>query len=61
MLRFVYKQLERTYSPIGYCCMHLKAQTADLVVDRETVTLVMKAMDPEEVSLRATRKLIERK
>ena len=41
--------------------MHLKARAAGLVVDRETIRLVMKAMDPEGVSLRTTHKLKRRK
>ena len=61
VMRFVRKQLEGTSSLIGYRYMHLKARAAGLVVDRETIRLVMKAMDPEGVSLRATHKLKSRK
>ena len=60
-MRFVRKQLEGTSSLICYRYMHLKARAAGLVVDRETIRLVMKAMDPEGVSLRATHKLKSRK
>ena len=38
-----------------------KARATDHVADRETVKLVMKAMDPEWMSLRATHKLKKRK
>ena len=37
--------------------MHLKARATDLVVDKETIRLVMKAMDPEMGFVRATHKL----
>ena len=42
VMRFVRKQLEDTSSLIGYRYMHLKARAAGLVVDRETIRLVMK-------------------
>ena len=54
---FVRKQLEGTSSLIGYRYMHLKARATDLVVDKETIRLVMKAMDPEMGFVRATHKL----
>ena len=38
-----------------------KARATGHVADRETVKLVMKAMDPEWMSLRATHKLKKRK
>ena len=41
--------------------MHFKEQAAALVVDRETIRLVMKVMDPEVVSLRGTHELKRRK
>ena len=56
VMRFFRKQLEVTLSLIGYRYMHLKARAAGLVVDRETIRLVIRAMDPE-VSLRPTHKL----
>ena len=58
---FVRKQLEWALSLVGYRYMHLKARAAGLVVDRETIRLVRKALDPEEVSPRATHKLKSRK
>ena len=61
VMSFVRKQLEGTSSLIGYRYMHLKARAAGLVVDRETIRLVMKVMDAEVVSLRATHKLKRRK
>ena len=54
---FVRKQLEGTSSLIGYRYMHLKARATDLVVDKETIKLAMKAMDPEMGFVRATHKL----
>ena len=61
VMHFVRKQLEGTWSLIGYRYAHLNVRAASLVLDRETISLVMKAMDPEGVSLRATHKLERRK
>ena len=61
VMHFVRKQLEGTWLLIGYRYAHLNVRAASLVLDRETISLVMKAMDPEGVSLRATHKLERRK
>ena len=61
VMGFVRKQLEGKSSLIVYRYMHLEARVAGLVVDRETIRLVMKAMNQEGVPLRATHKLKRRK
>ena len=54
-------QVEGTLSLICFRFMHLTATAASLVIDRETIRLVIRAMDPQRVSLRATHKLRRRK
>ena len=57
----MFYQVEGTLSLICFCFMHLTATAASLVIDRETIRLVIRAMDPQRVSLRATHKLRRRK
>ena len=60
VIDFVKEQLRGSYSLKGYRYMHIKAGMAGLVVDRETIRTILKALNPEGVLLRATHKLQRR-
>ena len=56
----VQKQLESSSSSFGYRLMHQKLRKNKFTVDRETVRIIMKSLDPEGVTLRSGHKLRRR-
>ena len=60
VIDFVRGQLVGSHSLNGYRYMHLKARMSGLVVDKDTIRLILKALDPEGVSLRSAHKLKRR-
>ena len=60
IVREVQKQLESSLSSFGYRLMHQKPRKNKFTVDRETVTITMKSLDPKGVTLRSGHKLRRR-
>ena len=60
VIDFVKEQLHGSSSLKGYRYMHIKARMAGLVVDRETIRTILKALNSEGVLLRAAHKLQRR-
>ena len=56
----VQKQLESSSSSFGYRLMHQKLRKNKFTVDRETVRIIMKSLDPEGVTLWSGHKLRRR-
>ena len=56
----VQKQLESSSSSCGYRLTHQKLRKNNFAVDRETVRIIMKSLDPEGVTLRSGHKLRRR-
>ena len=56
----VQKQLESSSSSFGYRLMHQKLRKNNFTVDRETVRIIKKSLDPEGVTLRSGQKLRRR-
>ena len=60
IFNFIIKELQGSSSHFGYRMMHQKARQNGYVVDRETVRLALKALDPEGVKLRKKKRLKRR-
>ena len=60
VMDFVSKELQGSCSGFGYRMMHQKLRKDGYVTDRETTRLILKALDPEGVTLRLNRRLRRR-
>ena len=61
IIDFVYKEIhERSGSCFGYRLMHQKLRARGYTVDRETVRIIIKSLDAENVMLRSSHRLVRR-